>query len=365
MKSGSEATIFDANTLGNNTRDPDLVHRFVALESQNLTELRQALWANDQVDQILDGPVRAYDYKPIRERPLLRAADGRTIIVNPIFIIEKVAIGPLFHALRFCNRRDAHELFAAFGYAFERYVQDTLRRAFPKATAGLFDTLSCGLKVGSRCCEQFEVDACLNYVTDLILFEIKATWAHEAELTPESAQSLLLSLRRQYGISEEAEKGAAQLARVLTAIAERRWLGPTQEFRDVKRIMTVLVVHDALWSSPGFGRFVAAEFDRALGPCEQMTPCEKLKAAVRVLVPIVLTVEDVELLEVSTEHFGLREVLLDYSDACPDRMTSFHSFLAASAKYSRQIHASRHLVSAAIEPIQIAMDRLFGKLTIK
>ena len=110
---------------------------------------------------------------------------------------------------------------------------------------------------------------------------------------------------------------------VVTAIAERRWLGPTQEFRDVKRIITVLVVHDALWSSPGFGRFVAAEFDRALGRCEQMTPCEKLKSAVRVLVPIVLTVEDVELLEVSTEHFGLREVLLDYSDACPESYDVF------------------------------------------
>jgi hypothetical protein len=46
-------------------------------------------------------------------------------------------------------------------------------------------------------------------------------------------------------------------------------------------------------------------------------------------------------------------------------MMSFHSFLAASAKYSRQIHASRRLVSAAIEPIDIAMDRLFGKSTVK
>jgi hypothetical protein len=137
-----------------------------------------------------------------------------------------------------------------------------------------------------------------------------------------------------------------------------------QEFRNINRIVTVLVVHDVLLSAPGFGGFVAAEFDRALGPCQKLTPCERLKGAVNVVVPIVLTVEDIEVLEVSIEHFSMREVLLDYSDACPDRMTSFHTFLATSVKYSRQIYASRHLASQAMEPVQVAMDRLFAKSAV-
>jgi hypothetical protein len=112
-------------------------------------------------------------------------------------------------------------------------------------------------------------------------------------------------------------------------------------------------------------RRLAAEFDRALGPWEQLTPCVRGNGAFRVVVPIVLTVEDIELLEVSIGHFSMREVLLDYSDACPDRMMSFHTFLATSAKYSRQIYTSRHLASAAMEPIQIAMDRLFAKFALK
>jgi hypothetical protein len=279
-------------------------------------------------------------------------------------MIDKIAIGPLFHVLKVCDRQEANALFAAFGNAFERYIQDTLRRAFPKTTAGLFDPLACGLKSESHSGEQFEIDACLSYVTDLILFEIKATWPREAELTPENAQSLLQSLRRQYGISEEADKGAAQLARLATLIAGRRWIGQMQEFRNINRIVTVLVVHDVLLSAPGFGGFVAAEFDRALGPCQKLTPCERLKGAVNVVVPIVLTVEDIEVLEVSIEHFSMREVLLDYSDACPDRMTSFHTFLATSVKYSRQIYASRHLASQAMEPVQVAMDRLFAKSAV-
>jgi len=365
LKPGSEATIFDANTLGSNTKDSALVRRFIALESQTLAELRQALWGGEQLDQILAGPVRIYDYKPIRERPLLRAADGRTIIVDPIFMIDKIAIGPLFHVLKFCVRQEANELFAAFGNAFERYIQDTLRRAFPRNAADLFDPLSCGLKAELHSGEQLEIDACLNYVKDLILFEIKATWPREAELTPGNAPSLLQSLRRQYGISEEADKGVAQLARLVTVIAGSKLIEEMQEFRDINRIVAVLVVHDLLLSAPGFGRFVAAEFDRALGPCQKLTPCERLKGAVNVVVPIVLTIEDIEMLEVSIEHFSMREVLLDYSDACPDRMTSFHTFLATSAKYSRRIYANRHLASQAMEPVQVAMDRLFPRPTVE
>src|SRR5260370_7903744 len=42
-------------------------------------------------------------------------------------------------------------------------------------------------------------------------------------------------------------------------------------------------------------------------------------------------------------------------------MVSFHHFLASSPKYSRQIYASRCLASSAIEPLKIAMERLFSR----
>lgn len=357
----SEATIFDSKTLGGNTIQPALVRRFVDLESQTLIELRDAWWGSAQVDEILARPLPLYDYRPIREKPLLRASDGRTIIIDPIFVSDKVAIGPLFHVLRGCGRAIANQLFADFGTAFERYIQETLRRAFPKPADDLFDPLSIGLTERSPTGE-YELDACLNYVTDLILFEIKGTWPREEELTPDNSASLVQSLRRQYGISEDGNKGTAQLARVVNAIAGHEWLGPTQEFRQVNRIVPVLVVHDILLGAPGFGVFVAAEFDRALGPGERMATGERLKGDVRVLAPIVLTVEDLELLEVSIEHFSLRAVLFDYSEACPDRMTSFHSFLTASAKYSCQLYANRDLAAAAMEPLRIAMDRLFSQV---
>jgi hypothetical protein len=362
MKTGSEATIFDANTIGANTTNPALFQRFVALEFQTASDLRQALWGQDTAADIIAREVPIYDYKPLREKPLLRAADGRTIIIDPVFMSDKISVGPLFHALKSCRRReDVLQIFAGFGYAFERYVQGILRRAFPKPAAGLCDPLACGLLGRSHRGEELELDACLNYVTDLILFEAKGTWLREEELTPENSATLLQSLYRQYGLSADGRKGAAQLARAVTLIASREWLGPNEDFRQVQRILPVLVVHDILLGAPGFGHFVASAFDEDLGLRETPMRSERLKGLIQVAAPIVLTVEDLELLEVSIEHFAFRDALADYADACPDRMSSFHEFLASSPKYSGHIYANRHLASVAIEPLEVAMKELFSK----
>jgi hypothetical protein len=361
MRPGSEATIFDANALGSTTLDRPLVQGFVALESQTVEELRRALWGNAELNEILNGQLPTYDYKPMREKPLLRAADGRTIIIDPIFMADKAAVGPLFHVLRTCAARQDNDLFAAFGKAFERYVQDILRRSFPKPGADLFDPLTCRLEGRSSSGEQFELDACLNYITDLVLFEIKAAWPREPEFLPENAQTLLSSLRRQYGVSEKGKKGAGQLARVSHAISTGRWLGPRGEFCKVRRIAPVLVVHDSLLSAPGFGSLVTGEFDRELRQQRELQTAGPLRRHVQVLAPIVITVADLEILEVSLEHFGFREVLTDYSEAHGDRMTSFHDFLASSPKYQQQIYANRHLASVALQPLMSAMQRLFGR----
>ena len=361
MKAGSEATIFDANSLGANTSDPALFQRFLALESQTVPELRQALWGDDGVEEIISRGAPVYDYKPLRERPLLRAADGRTIIIDPVFMSDKISVGPLFHALKSCrSQADVRQMFAGFGYAFERYVQGILHRAFPKPAGELCDPLACGLLGRSQRGEELELDACLNYFSDLILFEAKSTWLREEELTPENSATLLQSLYRQYGLSADGRKGAAQLARIVKLIASREWLGPNEDFRQVQRIVPVLVVHDVLLGAPGFGHFVASAFDEDLG-IETPIRGERLQGLIRVAAPIVLTIEDLELLEVSIEHFGFREALLDYSDACPDRMSSFHEFLTSSSKYSGQFYVNRHLASVAIEPLEVAMEELFSK----
>ena len=176
--------------------------------------------------------------------------------------------------------------------------------------------------------EHFEVDACLNYVTDLLLIEIKAVWGRESELSPQNSDALMALLRKRFSVTEGSVKGVGQLARLIAALKERRWLGPHDEFRAAKRVFPVIIVHDRLSGSPGFGSFLVEEFRKTLGCGVEDEPGILRCGTLRVFAPFVLTAEDLELLEVSLEHTGVRELLAEYNSRSPDRMSPFSAFLA-------------------------------------
>lgn len=197
-KPNAEATIFSEDTSAPKTACPELFAQFLKLESQSVAELRAALWPGITREKALAGTSRPYDYRPLRERPILKSADGRMILVDPVFAAEKCAIGPLFHVLPHGN---ANRLFEIFGNAFEQYAGEVLERTFPGAP-GLVSPLARNIEGGGAGGEQFEVDASLNYVTDLVLFEVKAVWGRESDLSPERSDALLNLLRRRFSVTE-------------------------------------------------------------------------------------------------------------------------------------------------------------------
>ena len=89
---------------------------------------------------------------------------------------------------------------------------------------------------------------------------MKGVWLREVSFGPDLAESLLGLLRKKYVKTAEGNKGIGQLAKILTAICRGEWLGLDGEFRKVQRVMPVLLVHDRLLESPGFGWFFAQEF---------------------------------------------------------------------------------------------------------
>ena len=355
LKPNAEATIFSDSTSASKTICPDLFRRFLALESQTPDELRLALWPGMARDDNLVTAAQPYEYRPLRERPILRTADGRMIILDPIFASEKCGIGPLFHALPLS---DANRLFEDFGIAFERYVSDSLGRAFPSAY-GLVTPLTRNISGRSASGKQFQVDACLNYFTDLLPIEIKAVWGRESALLPENSDSLLALLRERFSVAGRSYKGVGQLARLITAIRERSWLGPHGEFSDARQIFPVLIVHDRLSGSPGFGHFLVEEFRKTLECDIQAEPGIFQCGILRVFAPFVLTAEDVELLEVSLEHTGVRELLAEYNNRSPDRMIPFSAFLAELSRTGR-VFANRELAATSMHVLERAMHRLFG-----
>lgn len=348
------SVIFDPNTLGEAILYRDVFQKYITLESQSIDELREALWGHAVGDINNDEDAPPYDYRPLREKPLLRAESGRTIILDPVFYSERASVGPLFILTKNKTNDKANEIFSTFGYAFESYTCDILRRMFPDISGALTKRLSCNIQGSDRAGNKIEIDACLNDIMEVILFEIKAVWIREDEILSEDYEKYLQHLRKKYGVTEGTSrdrkiKGVGQLARITNMLATtKEWLGQNEEFSQVQLIYPVLVVYDPFLAAPVYGNILASEFKTLLAPEAELQSGELRKGQLRIAPLIVMTIEELENLETSIEHFSFRDLLADYSRACPDRLMSFYNFIATS-KYSHQMYHNRSLNTTILE----------------
>ncbi len=106
---------------------PDMalaMDRYIELESQTADELRTALWKGSSGADGLTG-AEPFDYTQLRERPILRTADGRAIILDQAFYSEKASVGPLFTLVKILGKgnKKINTVFGAFGSAFRSVCQ--------------------------------------------------------------------------------------------------------------------------------------------------------------------------------------------------------------------------------------------------
>jgi hypothetical protein len=120
MSPRRETPIFNWRQAAAATPFRDVFPRDAFLESQTADELAASVWIED----------RFAGYRALRERPLLRTDDDRTIVIDPVFYSERASVGPLFHLLgRGVSKKKANQIFGAFGKAFEDYTADLLKRS--------------------------------------------------------------------------------------------------------------------------------------------------------------------------------------------------------------------------------------------
>jgi hypothetical protein len=210
-----DGPVFNARTVASTTA---YRHLFPAYLSQTPEALAAALW---------DGFAER-GYRDLRERPILVLADGRAVILDPTFFSEKISVGPLFHLLARTRGGKANEIFGAFGLAFEDYANGILRRMYPDR-AGLASRLRCPVAARDREGRDFEMDAVLNDMLQVVVFEEKAAWLKD-EVVLGDIDLWMEQIRSRCGIAaapangtKERPKGVAQLAqlvrRILGAIA--------------------------------------------------------------------------------------------------------------------------------------------------
>ena len=292
----------------------------------------------------------------LRNRPILNFSDGRSAILDPVYFSENLVCQPLFRILDGLKRGEGNHIFSAFGDAFEHYATSTLEAMYPAGRGLLVKRLESQVGGQNAVGQEFKADAILADIDSAIVFEMKAAWIREDTVLSDDPERFLSELRDKYGQSTkpgERDKGAAQLARIVGALARREWCGEGGIYRTVAALYPVLTVHDERMAASGLGKFLDAEFQRLLGP---------VPPGVYVHPLIIVTIADLENLTSSVENFSLRDFLAAYSSAHPDRMRSVHNFMATS-DFTAKIMPSKRLIAASEETMEMLRRELFPKNT--
>jgi hypothetical protein len=341
---GGQPNYFRTSDVGAATAFDNVLPAYLALESMTPEDLARAA-----------PTLPATGFRALRKRPILSTLSGLSAVLDPVIYGETLTIGPLFHLVAKDKGR-ANQLFGYFGRAFERYAVDILRRMYPTRSHLLAQRLLTNIEGRDASDAGFEIDAALNDVNEIVVFEMKAAWLREDSLLDASGEEFVQQLRRKYGVdpTDDAEherpKGAAQLARIVGAIARREWTGSCGEFACAEIIYPVLVVHDERLGIPGSGKFLDDEFRSLLRP---------VRPGVTVAPLTIMTVGDLENLETSTASFALRDLLRDYTRECPDRMRSLHQFMATASAYAARLRPSQRVRDASEELMHRMKINLF------
>ncbi len=343
----ADGPVFHARTVANATAYRDLFPAYLARESLTPEELADVLW---------DG-FAARGYRDLRERPILVLADGRAVILDPVFFSEKISVGPLFHltATARGDRTKSLALFSAFGRAFEDYSNGILRRMYPDRP-GLASRLHCPVTGHDRDGRDFEIDAVVNDVLQVVVFEEKAAWLRD-EVVLGDIDAWIAQICSRYGVAaalangkKERPKGVAQLAQHVRRILDRNCGAAQPDFAAVEVIHPVLFVHDTRLNAPAYGTFLDADFRALLG---------SVPPGKRVMPLTLMTIADLENLESSVDQFSMRQLLTDYAAAHPDGIVSLHNFMACDPRYADKLKPSAQLMKDSERLIRLAHRELF------
>lgn|GEM_PF-5123735 len=294
----------------------------------------------------------------IKTRPILCTSDGRHIVLDPVFLAEAAAVGPLFsiadHMRSDEKRRD--RCFAHFGSAFESYVADLVSARYPDRpplARRAFTRVI--LRKGKT--NHGEIDAAIvTGACEVCLIEAKAVFIpNAAALDPDTYHSVV---RAKYGASEKL-KGAAQLGRIARVLATTKLDELPRELMEPKKVLTVLLVYDHHLDSPGHAAFLKQEFAVALEPDETLADGWFRKAQTHVSAPVVITIDDFEWLEASLANFSFGEFLTEYSRADPERASDVRSY-AFSSRFWKQMRNPEAASQSAVALLQDLGLKAFG-----
>ena len=310
-----------------------LFPKFIALKSQTPDQLKSALLSNRKPEEI--DPLDSYNVRPLTQRPILRLTEELAVVPDLDCLAQSATLGPLFHVLS--SGATPNEVFGAFGESFHEYCGSILKGMFP-ASSILADRLLCPFLDTNK---NEIADAYVDYCDAAILSEIKSVFVDKAA-EGANPDTYLSELDGKYISGRDRDQALVQLANGITSLADGSQvpLGLNDDqLKQLRFILPVLLVRDALMDAPLHSRYLAEEFANVLAPDDNSG--NNMKKGRFFVTPLtVISIETLEDLE--SANADLRSVIVDYSAACPDRVLSLRNYLAIS-EYQDKIRYSERL----------------------
>jgi len=343
----------DAVTLGHATDYAAVYSAYKTDQIWNIDDLRERLWPGSRVPNSFD-ETPGFSLKPLRERPIIAMDDGRGVIPDPLLLADSLMVGPLFHLL---DVRKENEVFGAFGHAFEEYAGDILDDVFP-AGVGLHRVLHRKVFLPDADGREFEIDACLNYVDQLVLLEAKAVFIPDQSVIDCDETKFRAVLKEKY-LYGERPVGVGQLARAIRSLAAGKWQG-LDPSSCLKLVYPVLVVHDRLLQEPLVTSFLADLLVEELGASQAPGSWQWETNGFRFAPLTILTIDDLENLG-SSPGIDSLDLLQSYSADVPKRNGSLHDYIASTKRFRDELRINQILANAAKDFLADCIRRVFGR----
>jgi hypothetical protein len=344
--------IINIRTIGDTTLIPEKIKKYVQMESQTLGELRSKMWKGRCADEVSESNAGPLNTLILRDKPIYSTSDGRSIVMDPIYFHECVLASPMFHMITL-NRKDHNQVFTAFGNAFEDYCCDILERMYPTRSSHTLLRQKNYQQRGNN----IQIDAVIKQNNTAILFEIKASFIKESEVNLDGI-SFADEVRKKYSNvvenGQEKVKGVGQLSRTIKNIVGQNFKNLNEDFEEIKEIFPILLVHDNLLDTPLTIELLQDDFfkilERDLGYTVNLSP-------IKIHNLTIMTINDLENLENSVQHFNIIDLLRDLEHDCP---VSIHNFVANSIKYG--FYRNTHLLNTSIEILNKTREQLFNPM---
>jgi hypothetical protein len=270
------------------------------------------------------------DFKPLRKYPLIEILPDRFACPDMTFLGDYLCYG-VYYALIDAFGDGGDEFRALFGYVFEEYMNDLIRQfAYGgKVLARRFypgPTFADGAQVA---------DSIIHWGDTALLAEYKAgqlttyqKYAAPPDVLMEAIDDLLICYRKSSKGRRKKKKGAGQLAdSIVRIVAGEKVFGDDHSTSSELDLSTCRIVPALITFDEALGlRPVQRRAQRKLQEVflEENVDCTRIEPV------LILTVEDMEILESLQGVAPIERVILDYAEylrqCTEDVVGTFHDF---------------------------------------